>query len=343
MQAQVLIVLLLLVILMINTGNLWYAARFHNYLPGLTGFSRGMTLLLGPLFYGYTLAITRPSFRLHPKQLLHFIPYAIAVSGLLLENAQLSPEAREQGVQAFISGDYQVNYGSIVLFGLYVAHLLIYTFLAQRHINTTLQNDALAYRIPTRERAQLLRQINVALVILSLELCGWIIYMLATGTYTYVGNAISTLVLSVLAYVIAYKAILHREVLLPDFQARYANVSMTMKEKVAIVQRMEELFDAQHLYTQPDLTLSALAKQLDCSPHALSMALNSHLSMSFSEVMHHYRIDAFKQRALDPAYSQFTLIAIAEEVGYTSKATFNKAFKHATGMTPSEFVRSERA
>jgi len=45
----------------------------------------------------------------------------------------------------------------------------------------------------------------------------------------------------------------------------------------------------------------------------------------------------------DPAYRNYTLLAIAFESGFNSKSSFNTIFKSATGMTPSMFREKENS
>ena len=47
----------------------------------------------------------------------------------------------------------------------------------------------------------------------------------------------------------------------------------------------------------------------------------------------------YETRCLLPENKSFTLIAIAYDCGFNSKATFNRVFKNITGNTPGEYVR----
>ena len=45
---------------------------------------------------------------------------------------------------------------------------------------------------------------------------------------------------------------------------------------------------------------------------------------------------------VDPAYAHYTMTAIADEVGFSSKATFYAVFKQDTGTTPLRFQREKQ-
>ena len=55
--------------------------------------------------------------------------------------------------------------------------------------------------------------------------------------------------------------------------------------------------------------------------------------------MNGHRIEAAKRRLADPAEARTTVAAIAFELGYGSLGPFNRAFRAATGATPTEWRR----
>jgi AraC-like DNA-binding protein len=90
-------------------------------------------------------------------------------------------------------------------------------------------------------------------------------------------------------------------------------------------------------YTDGDLTLQKLARKLLISPHHLSQTLNERLRQNFFDFVNSYRIEEAKRRLVDPAKKHYSILGIAEEVGFNSKSAFNVAFKKHANMTPSEF------
>jgi AraC-like DNA-binding protein len=55
-----------------------------------------------------------------------------------------------------------------------------------------------------------------------------------------------------------------------------------------------------------------------------------------------YRIEEFKIRFEDPRNRQFTMLAIAFDVGFNSKTAFNRAFKKMTSQSPREYFFDSR-
>ena len=96
----------------------------------------------------------------------------------------------------------------------------------------------------------------------------------------------------------------------------------------------------QKRYTDPELTLTDLAKELNTNASLLSKVINQSLKMNFNDFVNHYRVAEVKSRLQDPDYAHLTIMSIAYEAGFNSKATFNRAFKKLTGKNPKDFISS---
>ena len=89
-------------------------------------------------------------------------------------------------------------------------------------------------------------------------------------------------------------------------------------------------------YLDSGLNISLLAEAVGTKPYLLTKTLNGVLGKSFNDFVSEYRVNEFIERINDPAYAQFTLLAIAFESGFNSKATYNRAVKKMTGRSPRE-------
>lgn len=89
-------------------------------------------------------------------------------------------------------------------------------------------------------------------------------------------------------------------------------------------------------WREPALSLTDLARRLGTNTRYLSRAFNEGLGISFSEFINRQRIDEAKRRLAEEGDS-LTILAIALEVGFASKASFNRAFKVYAECTPSEY------
>ncbi|MDH4196161.1 MAG: helix-turn-helix domain-containing protein [Candidatus Aminicenantes bacterium] len=94
------------------------------------------------------------------------------------------------------------------------------------------------------------------------------------------------------------------------------------------------------LYRDEDLTLPSLAEKLAVSPHQLSWIINEELHVSFPSLVNGYRVEEVKSRLADPANDGASILKIALDAGFNTKASFNRAFRKFTGMNPSQYKKS---
>lgn len=90
-------------------------------------------------------------------------------------------------------------------------------------------------------------------------------------------------------------------------------------------------------FTDIDLNLFKLAELTDLRSRYLSQLINQKSGKNFFDFVNSYRIKEFKSRVRQPENKHYTLLSIAFDCGFNSKATFNRVFKNQTGYTPSEF------
>ncbi len=91
-------------------------------------------------------------------------------------------------------------------------------------------------------------------------------------------------------------------------------------------------------YLDPELSLHSFAEQTGLSPAAVSQAIKASTGQSFPYFINSYRIESLLQKLSDPKFRHYTILAIAFECGFNSKASFNRIFKLHIGKTPSEYI-----
>ncbi|KAA1245261.1 AraC family transcriptional regulator [Aquimarina sp. RZ0] len=114
------------------------------------------------------------------------------------------------------------------------------------------------------------------------------------------------------------------------------------KGKNLELDKLSELMKTQQPYLNPELKLQDLAAMMDTPSHNLSEQLNKNLGVNFYDFINQYRVDEFKKRATSSEYDQLTLLAIALDSGFNSKASFNRIFKKYTKITPSQFLHKRK-
>lgn len=99
---------------------------------------------------------------------------------------------------------------------------------------------------------------------------------------------------------------------------------------------LERLFEDQHIWLNPRLTISEVAQQLGTNRTYLSDYLNRTLRTSFYEYVNEYRIRAAAEQ-LASAENTLTIEAIAENCGFNSLSTFRRVFTRKYGCTPARY------
>lgn len=91
-------------------------------------------------------------------------------------------------------------------------------------------------------------------------------------------------------------------------------------------------------HTDPELNLALLARRLGTNTSYLSRALNDGLGVNFSTFVNRLRCEEVAT-AIEAGRDD-DLLDLALEAGFSSKASFNRAFQTHYGMAPSEYRRN---
>ena len=107
-----------------------------------------------------------------------------------------------------------------------------------------------------------------------------------------------------------------------------------------LLTKLEALMAEGEAWRREGLTIGALATDVGAPEHKLRRLINDHLGFrNFAAFVNARRIDAAKTQLGDPAKARESVSAIAFDLGFGSLGPFNRAFKEATGQTPTEWRR----
>ncbi|WP_299113913.1 AraC family transcriptional regulator [uncultured Winogradskyella sp.] len=102
--------------------------------------------------------------------------------------------------------------------------------------------------------------------------------------------------------------------------------------------KLSKLMTENHLFENPRLTLSDVAKELSTTTKTISSVVNSGFNMNFNDFVNHHRIESVKEKFENGEQNTTTLLGIALDCGFNSKATFNRAFKKSTSLSPKDYL-----
>ncbi len=102
----------------------------------------------------------------------------------------------------------------------------------------------------------------------------------------------------------------------------------------AVAARLTQLMQGDALYREPTLTIARLARRTGYPEYLVSAVINRRFGCPFWDYVNGYRVAAARGCLLNPNDAR-TALEIAYACGFTSKSTFNAAFKRLTAETPS--------
>ena len=94
------------------------------------------------------------------------------------------------------------------------------------------------------------------------------------------------------------------------------------------------------VYLIPELCLALLADYLRTSSNNLFWYLNNVENKTFYKFINEYRVNAFLNKAENNEHHSKTLLAMAFEVGFNTKSTFNKSFRSIINDTPTNYIKN---
>ena len=121
----------------------------------------------------------------------------------------------------------------------------------------------------------------------------------------------------------------------------YKTTRLSDEECKRLYKKLESVMKQEKPYTNPGLKSGELAKMVDSTYHALSFLFNQYLNKSYYDYVNQYRVEEFKRLVAETDTSKYTLSALAEKCGFSSRASFFRHFKTITGITPAEYLKSK--
>lgn len=116
-----------------------------------------------------------------------------------------------------------------------------------------------------------------------------------------------------------------------------AGRTMPSPEDQRLAAAIVHLLEVEAIYRQPELKVADLARCLRSAEHKVSRAISNGLGeRNFNRLVNGHRI-RHACRLLAESGSNRTVLEISAEAGFASLGPFNRAFKAATGLTPTGY------
>lgn len=117
-----------------------------------------------------------------------------------------------------------------------------------------------------------------------------------------------------------------------------APLPVSFDRDAADLARLEHALSDERLYRDPALGIHSLARQLKIPEYRVRKLIHERLGYrNFNALLHAYRLRDASASLIDPEQRHVPILTIALSSGYRSINPFNRAFRAAHRVTPSEF------
>jgi AraC-like DNA-binding protein len=311
-------------------GAVLFSTKYIYDFPHLSRLHHPFLFLAPPLLYLYIRELTARRGSLDRKDLLHFLPFlfcALYLTPYFLRGA-------EYKIANLASADYAQWY--FIRSWLAIAQGAIYLYFVLWRLADLSRKLG---ESSSRSDKAILLQARVLVGLLLLVFFGGLIRLLLRnrGMET---NLLLPLCGSIMVYAVAWLGLTRPETLAGASEQtpkKYERSTLTPERAEEYLKRLLKVMETEKPWADGDLTLQKLAERIAVPAPHLSQLINERIGQNFSDFVNGYRVEDAKRKLCDPAYKHYSILAIAEEVGFNSKSSFNAAFKKHAQMAPSEF------
>ncbi len=302
------------------------------HFPHCIFFGSSFTILWGPTLYFYIKSLTNVNFRYRKLDLIHFqfflCHFLYLTFTFHIYNADTKRELLKSGSLFF------PHFWNFYLAYLHTS-ILLYT-LASLHVIRK-------YRSEIKNSYSTISSINLSWMYF--VLFGFIAKWAFDVAYNFTEDnsifIISRVLLFVFLNAMIYMGLRQPVIFMGIANEMHKKYSLSKSLREKYLNQLLVYMEKEEPYLNPDLTLLELAEKVYIPPRSLSEVINISLNQNFYDFVNSYRIRASKRLLSDSKSGFKTVLEVLFEVGFNSKSSFNTAFKRSTGMTPTQFKKSQ--
>lgn len=124
---------------------------------------------------------------------------------------------------------------------------------------------------------------------------------------------------------------------------KYQTSALKQDDKTEILKKIQEVMEDTALICSDDFTLNKLSELIESNYKYVSQVINEAYKQNFKQFVTTCRIrEACRRFNSNEEFSNLTIEAIAESVGFKSRSSFIAAFKRIVGITPSEYIKKAK-
>ncbi|MEP1094098.1 MAG: helix-turn-helix domain-containing protein [Cyclobacteriaceae bacterium] len=332
-SANRLLIWILLMAAFMLVGRMVWLRYPTNWPVQLTMIADTVVFLFGPLFLLYIKRLLYQS-KSHVKlSLYHFLPAVIHL-GKSLYYLTFTQQEFIQFLWDTRYLDFRVTEGLAILLNFvywgWGYHLIVsYANREKQHVS---YNQGII---------GFLRYFQLAIILcVSIWMISYMSMMILARRLPIVNYDSVWIAISLFTYVVGYYSLKQPQLFRIGENSIKKGAERISKNEIEILtENLDQLMVNEKPYLKSRLTLSELASMLGASQNNVSWLLNEVHGKSFYDFINHYRIQEFKTKVSNNEHLQKTILALAIEVGFKSKSTFNKYFQSEENDAPSKYIK----
>lgn len=120
---------------------------------------------------------------------------------------------------------------------------------------------------------------------------------------------------------------------------KYEKSGLDETEALSIMKKMNSFMEKEKPFLNSNLSIQDLSDNISLPIHTISEVTNGLMGQNFFDYVNNYRVEEFKMLAELPENENIKILNLAFDAGFSSKTSFNIAFKKFTGITPSQYTK----
>ncbi|MCE5175454.1 MAG: AraC family transcriptional regulator [Bacteroidales bacterium] len=317
-----------------------YHNRQNGYpFPAFIQTTPSVILLQGPMLWFYVKAQTEQDFHFKPVHLLHFLPFVIMQVHFSFSIYFLPQDVKIQmdATEGFKKMPIYTPMMMMILISPPLYYVWALTIL--RKYTRRIKNyfSKIEHIYLHWLRVLLISSLMMTIIINITFFVDHFVHLAPFGFLQAASFVFVSIYVLFLGFFGHRQEGIYTKVLLQQVDKPLGPETSINKADEDFIYRLLSIMKEKKPYLNPDLTLSALSTEMGVTEEFLSGILNGQLNRNFFDFVNHYRVEDFKVQCLNPQNTNLTLIGIAYNCGFNSKATFNRVFKKMTNLTPGEF------
>ena len=303
-----------------------------------------LTFAVGPLIYFYIKSFIVSEFSFGKKELFHFLPtllYVIyKISVYIYDSSQLGFSETQNGV--FMQSDLYQNieiFYTVLVSSQMLLYLAFSIFIYYKYRTALVHQYSNTYQSELHWLRNFLFVYSFLFVydVIQTVTDKFIFDMSWTGEWWYqFFSVLIVIYVGIKGYFTDMETLKKVDlniVTIPREQIDSPNTFIKQTE----LDKLQAIVSQEKLYLDSNLSLTQLAKAVRMSPTQVSDLINRGLGQNFNDYINRFRVDSIILLLENENHNHLSILAIALDCGFNSKATFNRVFKNITGKSPSQY------